>query len=59
MNIRGPRQYHSYAEFEREEIRPHTKAGWSLDDLYAEAAFKVAEDDPFRSDRNDLNFDEF
>lgn len=59
MNIRGPRQYQTYAEFEREEIRPHTKAGWSLDDLYAEAAFKVAEDDPFRSDRNDLNFDEY
>ena len=53
---RGP--YSSLAEFEREEIRPHTKAGWSLDDLYSECTFEYAEDEPFRrADRHELNFD--
>jgi hypothetical protein len=34
----SPRTYSSYAEFEREEIRPNFKIGFSLDDL-EEAAF--------------------
>ena len=55
---RGPKSYSSLAEFEREEIRPHTKAGWSLDDLYSECTFEYAEDEPFRrADRHELNFD--
>ena len=35
-----PGGYRSLEEFEREEIRPHQKAGWSLDDLWADAEFK-------------------
>lgn len=54
---RGPKYYSSLADFEREEIRPHTKAGWSLDDLYAEATFEYAEDDPFRPEARELDFD--
>jgi hypothetical protein len=28
-----PKRYSSYAEFEREEIRPELKIGFSIDDL--------------------------
>ena len=42
---RGPKFYSSMAEFEREEIRPGFKMGWSLDDLYAEASFNPGDDD--------------
>jgi hypothetical protein len=31
-----PRSYRSMEEFEREELRPHNKAGFSLDDLMQE-----------------------
>ena len=44
MRPRGPKSYHTLAEFEREELRRHHKAGWSLDDLYSEAAFDPGED---------------
>jgi len=55
---RGPKFYSNLAEFEREEIRPHTKAGWSLDDLYAEATFEYGEDDSIRDTRvRELDFD--
>ncbi|MFO0693354.1 MAG: hypothetical protein U0230_07355 [Polyangiales bacterium] len=57
MTRRGPKYYSSLAEFEREEIRPHTKAGWSLDDLYAEATFNAGEDDSLREDVRELDFD--
>ena len=40
MRPRGPKNYESLAEFEREELRRHHKAGWSLDDLYSEATFE-------------------
>ena len=33
MRPRGPKNYQNMAEFEREELRRHHKAGWSLDDL--------------------------
>jgi hypothetical protein len=55
---RGPKSYTSLADFEREEIRPHTKMGWSLDDLYSECTFEFAEDDPFRRKQTqELDFD--
>lgn len=53
----GPKYYASLADFERDEIRPHTKAGWSLDDLYQEATFEYAEDDPFSRVERELDFD--
>ncbi len=28
-----PRAYRSYADFEREQIRPTFRAGWSIDDV--------------------------
>jgi hypothetical protein len=58
MSRRGPTHYQSFAEFEREVIRPGKKLGWSLDDLYAEATFSPAEDDALRSDSpQELDFD--
>lgn len=55
---RGPKYYSNLAEFEREEIRPHTKAGWSLDDLYADATFEYGDDDSFRDQSSrELDFD--
>ena len=54
---RGPKFYSSMAEFEREEIRPGQKMGWSLDDLYAEASFNPGDDDSLFDDaKQELNF---
>ena len=44
MRRRGPTQYRNIEEFEREELQPFKKAGWSLDDLFSEAKFNPAED---------------
>lgn len=58
MKFGGPKSYSSMAEFEREEIRPGQKIGWSLDDLYAEATFNPGEDDSLYDDaKSELNFD--
>jgi hypothetical protein len=58
MKFSGPKSYGSMAEFEREEIRPGQKIGWSLDDLYAEATFNPGEDDSLYDDtKRELNFD--
>ena len=56
---RGPKSYNTLAEFEREELRRHHKAGWSLDDLYSEAAFDPGEDDSLKNDEEpkELDFD--
>lgn len=51
----GPVQYRSYEEFERENIRPLHKIGFSLDDLEEEATFKPGRED--HDEPNDeLNF---
>ena len=43
----GPKHYGSLEEFEREEIRPGEKLGWSLDDLMEEAKFQAEHDYTF------------
>jgi hypothetical protein len=53
---RGPTTYRSIEEFEREEIRPGMKAGWSLDDLFTEAKFSPAHDDSL-DEPKELDFD--
>ena len=56
--MRGPKHYRSLEEFEREEISPQMKMGWSLDDLYAEATFTPARDDSLEEEGpEELNFD--
>ncbi len=58
MRRRGPKVYRSLQEFDREELRPDHKAGWSLDDLYSEASFEPGEDDSIRDDSpKELDFD--
>lgn len=43
-----PKSYRTIEEFEREELRPHNKAGFSLDDLMQETMLH----------QNDLLFDD-
>lgn len=57
MRPNGPKSYESLAEFEREELRRDHKAGWCLDDLYAEATFNPGEDDSLDAERKELDFD--
>jgi len=44
----APKSYRSIEEFEREELRPHFKVGFSLDDLVQESMF----------DSSDMLFDD-
>lgn len=44
MLFRGPKTYRSMEEFEREEIRPGQKMGFSLDDLFQEANLNAPEE---------------
>jgi hypothetical protein len=46
------RFYRSFEEFAREEIRPLTRAGWSMDELDIDAGLG-SEDLDFGSDRAD------
>ena len=40
----GPKNYGTYADFEREELRPMNKMGFSVDDLEVEAHFKACDE---------------
>jgi hypothetical protein len=53
----GPKSYGSFADFEREELRPMNKLGFSVDDLEAEATFKHFDDQTFEAHRDELDFD--
>ena len=53
MGVTARGGYSSFAEFEREELRPLQKVGFCLDDLEAEANFRTA-----REDRRDMGLDE-
>jgi hypothetical protein len=45
-----PKAYRSFAEFERQEIRPGMRIGWSLDDLSVSHEAEVDFDiDPFEA----------
>lgn len=39
----GPKRYSSYQDFEREEIRPYFRIGFSVDDLENEASYRDRE----------------
>ena len=43
--FRGPKHYGSFADFEREELRPMHKLGFNMDDLEAEATFTPGHED--------------
>jgi hypothetical protein len=53
----GPKNYGSFADFEREELRPMQKVGFSVDDLEAEATFTAAREDVVSSTPDELDFD--
>lgn len=56
MLSHGPRNYGSFADFEREELRPLQKIGFSVDDLEAEATFNPGREEVAASDREELDF---
>lgn len=41
--------YKSFADFEREELRPDMRAGWSLDELEHSETELDFDDDPFEA----------
>ena len=45
-----PREYRSFADFEREEIRPAMRIGWSMDELQGPHEAEIEFDlDPFET----------
>ncbi|MDD9936769.1 MAG: hypothetical protein OXT09_24365 [Myxococcales bacterium] len=52
----GPKSYGTFADFEREELRPMYKVGFSIDDLENEANFKVARDEQEKGEPEELDF---
>jgi hypothetical protein len=45
-----PKAYRSFADFEREEIRPGMRAGWSMDELHSPHEAELEFDlDPFET----------
>lgn len=55
-----PRGYRSYADFQREEIRPEMRIGWSIDDLEHPEHELDFDADPFEAalDEEDADSDE-
>jgi hypothetical protein len=51
-----PKNYRSYAEFQREEIRPGEKLGWSIDDLFQDAELRMNDGAAQESDVEELDF---
>ena len=51
---RGPKHYRSIEDFEREEIRPSEKIGFSIDDIYqdwqVQGSDVMVEEDPMELD---------
>jgi hypothetical protein len=56
MQLRSPRYYGSFADFEREELRPMQKVGFTMDDLEAEATFNPGHEDSASTEREELDF---
>jgi hypothetical protein len=57
MNILGmPKSYGTFADFEREELRPMNKVGFSVDDLEVEANMKHWDDHVVNSNAEELDF---
>ena len=52
----GPKNYGSFADFEREEIRPMNKVGFCVDDLEAEATYRVYEEQADYDAAEELDF---
>jgi hypothetical protein len=52
----GPKNYGSFADFERDELRPLQKLGFCVDDLEAEATFNPGSEESRSPDPEELDF---
>lgn len=57
--MKYPKQYSSLADFHREEIAPHMKAGWSFSDFYTECTPMRRQDDSLEYEEEEDAFDDF
>jgi hypothetical protein len=53
--LSGPKSYGTFADFEREELRPMNKLGFCVADLESEALYKAG-DEHQDVDRDELDF---
>jgi hypothetical protein len=51
-----PRNYGSFADFERDEIRPMQKVGFCVDDLENEATFNPGHEESNTREPDELDF---
>ena len=56
MKTSGPKNYGTFADFEREVIRPMNKLGFCVDDLESEAAYRVCEEHTDYESGDELDF---
>ena len=56
MNRNGPKFYDSFADFEREELRPMNRVGFTVADLESEALYRSAEE-PVEREPVELDFE--
>jgi hypothetical protein len=54
--LNGPKSYHSFADFEREELRPMNQVGFTVADLESEALYRSAEE-PVEREPVELDFE--
>jgi hypothetical protein len=51
-----PNSYGSFADFERDELRPMHKVGFSVDDLENEATFNPGHEETLQREPEELDF---
>jgi hypothetical protein len=54
--IAAPRNYVSFADFERDELHPLHKVGFTIDDLESEATFNPAHEELHSKEPRELDF---
>lgn len=52
----SPKNYGSFADFERDELRPLYKVGFCVDDLEAEATFNPGQEETRPAEPEELDF---
>jgi hypothetical protein len=56
MTMAAPKNYRSFDEFQREEIRSDQKLGWSIDDLLKDAELRMSDSHFEERDPEELDF---
>lgn len=54
--LNGPKFYDSFADFEREELRPMNQVGFTVADLESEAHYRAGEE-PVEREPAELDFE--